>query len=80
MKRQRVMTTNIPNSGWMIEVLSSGLDGRRRRYLVAIADRATAIAAIIHELGSDTDITSVVSVHPEQLAIAQVAPGKITAV
>ena len=66
--------------GWMIEILSSGLGGRRRRYLVAIADRANAIDAIVHHLGPDTDITSVVSVSQEQLEIAKVEPGKITSV
>ena len=68
------------NGGWMIEVLSSGLGVRRRRYLVAIADRAAAIETIIQHLGPDTDITSVVSVSREQLEIAKVEPGKITSV
>ena len=71
----------MPNhGGWMIEILSSGLGGRRRRYLVAIADRSKAIDTIIHHLGADTDITSVVSVSQEQLEIAKVEPGKIISV
>ena len=64
----------------MIEVLSSGLGVRRRRYLVAIADRAVAIETIVQHLGPDTDVTSVVSVSREQLEIAKVEPGKITSV
>lgn len=63
----------------MIEILSSGLDGRRRRFLVAIADRAKAIDALVHELGPDTDISSVVAVSLEELEIAQLEPGKIAA-
>ena len=68
------------SGGWMIEVLSSGLGVRRRRYLVAIADRAAAIETVVQHLGPDTDITSVVSVSREQLEIAKVEPGKITSV
>jgi len=63
----------------MIEVLSSGLGSRRRRYLVAIADRAKAIDTIVDHLGPETDVTSVVSVSQEQLEIAKVEPGKIAA-
>ena len=66
--------------GWMIEIMSSGLDGRRRRYLVAIADRAEVVAAILHDLGPDTDITSVVAVSLEELEIAKVGPGQIAAI
>ena len=65
--------------GWMIEAVSSGLGGRRR-YLVAVADRAKAIDLIINHLGPDTDITSVVSVSQEQLEIATLEPGKFAAV
>ena len=68
------------HGGWMIEILSSGLGGRRRRYLVAIADQAAAIATIVDHLGPDTDITSVVSVSQEQLEIATLEPGKFAAV
>jgi hypothetical protein len=68
------------SGGWMIEVLSSGLGVRRRRYLVAAADRAAAIETIVQHLGPDTDITSVVSVSREQLEIAKVEPGKFTSV
>ena len=66
--------------GWMIEILSSGSAGSRRRYLIAIADRAEAVAAILHDLGPDTDITSVVAVSLEELEIAKVGPGQIAAV
>lgn len=68
------------HGGWMIEILSSGLGGRRRRYLVAIADRANAIDMIVNHLGPDTDITSVVSVSQAQLEIAKLEPGKFAAV
>jgi hypothetical protein len=64
----------------MIEILSSGLAGSRRRFLVAIADRAEAVDAILHDLGPDTDVTSVVAVSLEELEIAKVGPGKIAAV
>jgi hypothetical protein len=74
------MTHKTFTGGWMIEILSSGLDSRRRRYLVAIADRAKAIDLIINHLGPDTDITSVVSVSQEQLEIAKLEPGKFAAV
>ena len=63
------------HGGWMIEILSSGLGGRRRRYLVANADRGSAIDLMINDLGPDTDITSVVSVSQEQLEIAKLEPG-----
>jgi hypothetical protein len=66
--------------GWMIEILSGGLAGSRRRFLVAIADRAEAVDAILHDLGPDTDVTSVVAVSLEELEIAKVGPGKIAAV
>jgi hypothetical protein len=66
--------------GWMIEVVSSGLGGRRRRYLVAIADRAKAIDLIINYLGPDTDITSAVSVSQEELEVAKLEPGKFAPV
>ncbi len=66
--------------GWMIEILSSGVGGSRRRYVVAIADRAEAIGAILHDLGPDTDVTSVVAVSLEEIEIAKVGPGKIAAV
>jgi DNA-binding protein H-NS len=33
--------------GWMIEILSSGVGGSRRRYLVAIANRAEAIVELV---------------------------------
>jgi hypothetical protein len=66
--------------GWMIEILSSGLGGRRRRYLVAVADRAKAMDLVVNLLGPDTDITSVVSVSREEIEIAKVEPGKIAAV
>jgi hypothetical protein len=62
--------------GWMIEILSSGLGSRRRRFLVAIADRGKAIDLIVNHLGPDTDITSVVSVSQEELEIAKVERGK----
>jgi hypothetical protein len=62
--------------GWMIEVVSSGLGGRRRRYLVAIADQAKAANLIISHLGPDTDITSAVSVSRNELEIAKLEPGK----
>ena len=68
------------HGGWMIEILSSGLGGRRRRYLVAIADRAAAIETIVNHLRPDTDITSVVCVSQEQLEIATLEPGKFAAV
>ena len=64
----------------MIEILSSGLGVRRRRYLVAIADRARAIDLIINHLGPDTDITSVVSVSPEHLEFAKLESGKFASV
>ena len=64
----------------MIEILSSGVGESRRRYLVAIADRAKAVATILHDLGPDTDITSVVAVSLEELEIAKVGPGQIAAV
>ena len=64
----------------MIEILSSGSAGSRRRYLIAIADRAEAVAAILHDLGPDTDVTSVVAVSLEELEIAKVGPGQIAAV
>ena len=70
----------LTGGGWMIEIMSSGLAGRRRRYLVAIADRAEAVAAILHDLGSDTDVTSVVAVSLKELEIANVCPGQIAAV
>jgi len=70
----------LTDGGWMIEIMSSGLYGRRRRYLVAIADRAKAVAAILHDLGPDTDVTSVVAVSLEELEIAKVGPGQIAAV
>ena len=66
--------------GWMIEVVSSGLGGRRRRYLVAIADQAKAIDLIISHLGPDTDITSAVSVSHKELEIAKLEPGKFAPV
>jgi hypothetical protein len=74
------MTTEKTGGGWMIEILSSGLGVRRRRYLVAVADRAKALDTIVHELGPETDVTSVVAVSQEQLEIARVEPGKIAAV
>lgn len=64
----------------MIEVVSSGLGGRSRRYLVAIADRAKAVDLIVNHLGPDTDITSVVSVPLEQLEFAKLEHGKFTPV
>lgn len=66
--------------GWMIEVVSSGIGGRRRRYLVAIADQAKAIHLIVSHLGPDTDITSVVSVSQEQLEVAKLEAGKFAPV
>jgi hypothetical protein len=66
--------------GWMVEVISSGLGGRRRRYLVAIADEAKAIDLIVSHLGPDTDVSSVVSVSQEQLEFAKLEPGKFAPV
>ena len=66
--------------GWMIEIFSSGVGVSRRRYLVAITVRAEAVAAILHDPGPDTDITSVVTVSLEELEIAKVGPGQIAAV
>jgi hypothetical protein len=66
--------------GWMIDVVSSDLGGRRRRYLVAVADQAKAVDLIISHLGPDTEITSVVSVSQEQLELATLEPGKFTPV
>lgn len=68
------------HGGWMIEILGSGVGRRRRRYLVAIADRAKAIGTVVEHLGPDTDVTSVVSVSREQLEIAKVGHGKITSI
>ena len=78
---QKMTNKKFTGGGWMIEILSSGLGGsRRRRYLVAIADREKAIDTVVHELGPDTDISSVVAVSLEELEIANLEPGKIAAV
>ena len=66
--------------GWMIEVVSSGLGGRRRRYLVAIADQVKATNLIISYLGPDTEITSAVSVPQKELEVARLEPGKFAPV
>jgi hypothetical protein len=66
--------------GWMIEVLSSGIGGRHRRYLIAIADRTAALAALHLLLGPDTDVSAATRVAQSALDIARVEPGKIVAV
>jgi hypothetical protein len=66
--------------GWMIEVVSSGVGGRRRRYPVAIADQGKAIDLIISHLGPDTDITTAVSVSQKELEVAKLDPGKFAPV
>jgi hypothetical protein len=54
--------------------------GRRRRYLVAIADQAKAIDLIVSHLGPDTEVSSVVSVSQEELEFAKLEPGKFAPV
>jgi hypothetical protein len=63
----------------VIEILGTGSAGRRR-YLVGIADRGAAIAAILVELGNEAHITSVTPVPQAVLEIAKVMPGTIVAV
>ena len=46
----------------MVEILSGS--GDRRRYVVGIADRTAAIAAIVVELGNEAHIMSVTHVPP----------------
>ena len=51
------MNSQIASGGWVIEVLSSELDHRRQRYLVAMSDRDQAVAMVLRFLGDDADIT-----------------------
>jgi hypothetical protein len=67
------------DGGWMVEVLGSGLKGRHQRYLVAIADRALATAAVIVQFGVDTDIKAVTRVGQAELDVAKVRAGGIVA-
>lgn len=66
------MTGEAPAGGW--------LEGRRRRVLVGIADRAAAIAAVHIELGEGTNIMAVTRVPQAVLEISNVMPGKIVEV
>jgi hypothetical protein len=62
----------------VVEILSGS--GDRQRYVVGIADRTTAISAIVVELGHETHIMSVTHVPQAVLEVAKVTPGKIVAV
>jgi hypothetical protein len=73
------MADQTSSGGWVVEILGSGSGGRRRN-LVGIADKATAIAAIRVELGNEAHITSVTRVPEVVLEIAKVMPGKIVEV
>ncbi len=72
------MTGDAASGGWRVEILSGS--GDRRRYLVGIADRTAAIAAIVVELGNEAHIMSVTYVPPDVLEVAKIAPGNILAV
>ena len=61
----------------MVEIL--GGSGDRRRYVVGIADRTAAIAAIVVELGNEAHIMSVTHLPQAVLEVAKVTPGKIVA-
>jgi hypothetical protein len=71
------MNSQIASGGWVIEVLSSELDYRRQRYLVAMSDRDQAVAMVLRFLGDDADITSAVPVSRDILEISKVAAGKL---
>ena len=71
------MNSQITSGGWVIEVLSSDIDHRRQRYLVALSDRDQAVAMVLKFLGDKTDITSTVPVTRDILEISKVAPGEI---
>ena len=63
----------------MVEILGDGLGHRHRRFIVGIANRATAVAAIHVQLGPEVQITSITRVSKADLQIAGVQPGKIVA-
>ena len=68
------------DGGWMIEIFGSGVGPRHRRYLVAIADRPKALAALHVQLGTQIHVSAATRVTPRDLEVAGVAPGKILAV
>lgn len=68
---------HMSDGGWMIEIFSSGLGARHSRYLVAIADRPKALAALHVLLGTQVHVSAVTRVSQADLDIAQVPPGKI---
>ena len=70
----------IEEGGWMIEIFSSGVGPRHRRYLVAIPNRRKAVAALHVQLGTQIDVSAATRVTPRDLEISGVAPGKILAV
>ena len=69
----------IDDGGWMIEVFSSGVGPRHRRYLVAVSDRRKAVAALHAHVGAQIDVSAAPRVRLTDLEIAGVSPGKILA-
>ena len=67
------------DGGWMIEVFSSGVGPRHRRYLVAVPDRRKAVAALHMYVGTQIDVSAATRVKLTDLEIAGGSPGKILA-
>jgi hypothetical protein len=71
------MTDKASTTVWMVEVLSDGIEGRHRRYLVALGTPDEARSAVHKMLGPDAVITSVTRVTAQVAAVSNLEVGKV---